>query len=123
MATEATVQRGTRHGRLDEFANNYEQVIERQEQCFSQFSDHSFFSRGQRGLKDMGPMGMICHRIPLLPFSDRGSGDVVVPGKSPFREGGLLDFLSDRWGCTCSFMKIDLHMGSLCWSNLPRFAW
>ena len=62
-------------------------------------------------MQDMGTMGMIFHRVPFLPFPDRGSADVVLLGKSPFRKVGLPDFLSDRRRCACPFMEIDLHMG------------
>ena len=99
MTPQTAPQASTGDGWIDEFARDRHQVVSGQQKRPAQLHDDQFLCWAQRCVHHVGTMGTVHRTFAILPFPDRLSRDIVVPGQSSLGERGSLNFLTYQVGC------------------------
>ena len=81
MPPQAAIQTRMRNIRIEELARHRQQVIQGQEQGFTQLDDDPFLGRREGRLQAMGTMRRILTVITAPPLAYRGAVQVVLAGQ------------------------------------------
>ncbi|CAM4420544.1 hypothetical protein PARU111607_18005 [Palleronia rufa] len=109
MSPQTAIQPGARDVRVQELANDGQQVVERQQQSLPQRYGNRLLGRGQRRLQPVRGVAVVVNAIPLAPLPDRLFGDAVALRNHPRRLIARLHRSSDP-GCRRRLLvKRDQH--------------
>jgi len=102
--------------KANELTGDGKQIVQGQEQCFSEFNHNDFLRRTEGCLKAVRRVRGILKAGSVLPFIDGGLRDAKAHGQAccALRAGGNLS--SDGWGGTRVFVQGDHHGVAPGWS-------
>ena len=95
VALEAAMDGAARELVIDAAPHHFDDVVERQLQPGSQFTDQTLFHGREAGLQRLGPVRMVVYRAAATPAADRGLADAEFGGQFRHRPLAALDVGSD----------------------------
>ena len=120
MAAQTAIQR--RPGQLgaDELTGDSQQIIQGQQEGFTQAHDNGFLGGCQGGMEPVGTMGSVFHGIPVAPFTDGVAMNSVDPGQFSGRQIRGLDFPADLRAGAGFLVQSNDHVVSSTTEHLNR---
>jgi hypothetical protein len=109
VPAQAAVEARPRHGRMDEFSRDDEQIVEGQKQGLAQRHDDPLLGGREGRVQGMGPMGAVFGGLPLAPLAHRRTVEIVLLSELALAELRCAQLVSDGRCGAGVLVQIHVH--------------